>query len=624
MGILGLLKAVGKLMLRAHISKFQGKRAGVDIMCWLHRGSYSCSREVVEGLPTFAYVKFCLKMLKLLLDNGIIPVCVFDGRALPMKLDTNQQRKTMRNDHRRLARNAYDAGDLVTANKHYQQAVSISAEMVTALQCALRDHGIAYIVSPYESDAQLAFLSTQNYVDLVITEDSDLIPYMCAHIIFKLDTRGSCVEFSGSSLFGSETTTSSSESTTFDSCPKDWLDFSGWSRDQFLLYCCLTGCDYVKKLKSVGSKMAYKIVSRHTTFQSLIPALKYQLPSSLQLDDYYFSELHKAILTFKHQIVYNPTTSTIQHLSPIPDNYSLECMLNSASRASEEERTNMFSFLGSLELQNYSHGATFTPLDDHSLEPYTNRVGDNVTVGNNTNSHVVEHNISYGHSNSWAERQSNWVPLSVESNVGLPLTAPVIQNRDIRQQYLLDSYETTVVSDRFETLSRRYKRKYASLQCNEYKHLEHNKPQDEDTAKNPVANLVIDQLIHGNKDFDSFFINQSHRMEPGVPVTAFPPYSCLEANHHNSPAAGLKNSFACQLERSGGNIPHLNADSLPYTSNLGSSGNGNKWVAPVNRESTNVSSVSTVPYNHQQTQGKKVMQMDRGIGGIYNSSTFRR
>lgn len=40
------------------------------------------------------------------------------------------------------------------------------------------------IVAPYEADAQLAFLSRTGAVDVVITEDSDCLPYGCKKVIF--------------------------------------------------------------------------------------------------------------------------------------------------------------------------------------------------------------------------------------------------------------------------------------------------------------------------------------------------------------------------------------------------------------------------------------------------------
>ena len=47
---------------------------------------------------------------------------------------------------------------------------------------ALRHFNIQYVVAPYEADAQLAYLSRTGAVDLVISEDSDTIPYGCKQV----------------------------------------------------------------------------------------------------------------------------------------------------------------------------------------------------------------------------------------------------------------------------------------------------------------------------------------------------------------------------------------------------------------------------------------------------------
>ena len=50
--------------------------------------------------------------------------------------------------------------------------------------------GVEYLVAPYETDAQLAYLSKKNLIDYVITEDSDLIAYGVQNLIFKFDYDG--------------------------------------------------------------------------------------------------------------------------------------------------------------------------------------------------------------------------------------------------------------------------------------------------------------------------------------------------------------------------------------------------------------------------------------------------
>jgi 5'-3' exonuclease len=43
----------------------------------------------------------------------------------------------------------------------------------------LKMQGVQFIVAPYEADAQMAYLARRGDVQLVITEDSDLMAYGC-------------------------------------------------------------------------------------------------------------------------------------------------------------------------------------------------------------------------------------------------------------------------------------------------------------------------------------------------------------------------------------------------------------------------------------------------------------
>ena len=47
---------------------------------------------------------------------------------------------------------------------------------------ACRREGVEVVVAPYEADSQLAYLAKENIVDLVITEDSDLLAFGCKQV----------------------------------------------------------------------------------------------------------------------------------------------------------------------------------------------------------------------------------------------------------------------------------------------------------------------------------------------------------------------------------------------------------------------------------------------------------
>jgi exonuclease 1 len=52
MGIQGLLPMLKSISSTVHVSKYSGRRIAIDAYGWLHKGAYSCSRELCEGTPT--------------------------------------------------------------------------------------------------------------------------------------------------------------------------------------------------------------------------------------------------------------------------------------------------------------------------------------------------------------------------------------------------------------------------------------------------------------------------------------------------------------------------------------------------------------------------------------------
>lgn len=130
MGITGLLSCLKTIAYNVDLNEYKGVTAGVDVFCWLHRGTYTCSAELVLGEDTdkyvyqqklcfpihpqggrydahvmipppppfplcwlFRYISYCMGRVKLLQDHGITPILVFDGASLPVKRQKNAERR---------------------------------------------------------------------------------------------------------------------------------------------------------------------------------------------------------------------------------------------------------------------------------------------------------------------------------------------------------------------------------------------------------------------------------------------------------------------------------------------------------------------------------------------------
>ncbi|KAL3672965.1 hypothetical protein V7S43_002265 [Phytophthora oleae] len=227
---------------------------------------------------------------------------VFDGAPLPSKAQENIARGRLRADWRRKAKKMlqeqeedHDGRAIFTA---CTRAVSVTNEMVMRLIATLRRMDITFYVAPYEADAQLAFLSKQKIVDVVISEDSDCVPYGVKTALLKLQPDGWGTELKRRSLGANEE-----------------LSFVGWTEEMFIQLCVLAGCDYCRSVPGVGIITAYKLVNQNKTPSKILKALQQQKGSAVPED--YAERFYSAILTYRHQLVFDPRDAKLKLLTPL-------------------------------------------------------------------------------------------------------------------------------------------------------------------------------------------------------------------------------------------------------------------------------------------------------------------
>lgn len=181
---------------KKNIKEFSGKTIGVDAMCWMHKGAFACAKELVMGEDSDKFVHFFLRMCETLRYHKIKPVVVFDGSRLPAKTKEETRRQDVREKSRLDALELFEkkkAGQIIDETQLYKNcsaAIRITPSMIGRLMRALRELSIKFLVSPFEADAQLAYMCRTGWVDVVISEDSDLLAYGCPNTFFKMDSQG--------------------------------------------------------------------------------------------------------------------------------------------------------------------------------------------------------------------------------------------------------------------------------------------------------------------------------------------------------------------------------------------------------------------------------------------------
>eukprot|EP00756_Hemistasia_phaeocysticola_P060448 Hpha_TRINITY_DN403_c0_g1::TRINITY_DN403_c0_g1_i1::g.27606::m.27606/K10746/EXO1; exonuclease 1 len=301
MGIQGLLPALRAIEEKTNLSAFKGQRAGVDAYGWLHRVCVSCAEALGEGRETDAYIKGFAYRVRQLQSFGVVPVLVFDGDDLPSKKRTNDVRRAGRRKELAHARELIKAGKRGEAYTHFMKGLEVTPDLASTVISAMRDIGVECIVAPYEADAQLAYLAHTGYVDVVVTEDSDLVAYLTPRVLFKLDvSSGNAVLLRADRLHEL---------------------YPGFTDDMFLTLFVMAGCDYCSTLTGIGLKRATELVRAHGNICRVLEQVQgdRRFKAAHSHVHSYKKDFARAFVTFRHHRVWDPTSGRMTHLSPLKD-----------------------------------------------------------------------------------------------------------------------------------------------------------------------------------------------------------------------------------------------------------------------------------------------------------------
>ncbi|CAL6322040.1 unnamed protein product [Bathycoccus prasinos] len=390
MGIKGLPEQLKHYYRDAHVEQFKGMRAAVDAYSWLHKGAYSCALELHTGNHYWVkqnrdapYVNYCIHRAKMLKFFGVEPVIVFDGDRLPAKASEEGTRRQRREEAKQKGRERLEQGNREGATFMFTQSLDISPRMALELIVALKREGIEFVVAPYEADAQIAHLARQSRenggVDVVFTEDSDLVAYGCERVCFKLDKFGACKEVlledvlmnKTAAAMTTTTTTPSDEMTTTNNEESEMtinnesqmtvendgtnesdenvdakkktataakkkggskssaggkgsrganspLSFENWTHDDFLGLCAMSGCDFLENVRNVGFKKAHAFVNKNDRCAKTALEMMSKDPK-IDVPEGYVEKWQRAVYTFRHALIYDVKEKTLKHLTPLPE-----------------------------------------------------------------------------------------------------------------------------------------------------------------------------------------------------------------------------------------------------------------------------------------------------------------
>jgi flap endonuclease-1 len=193
-----------------------------------------------------------------LLENGIRPIYVFDGKPPDFKSGELSERKARKSEAEARWKAALEKGNLEEARKAAQATSRLTQKMVGEAKELLSYMGIPAVESPSEGEAQATQLVLEGTADAVASQDMDCLLFGAPLLLRNLSLGGR------RKLPGrQEWVDVEPEFISLDGA----LSTLGISRPQMVWMGILVGTDFDDGVKGIGPKKALKIVKESKSLQ---------------------------------------------------------------------------------------------------------------------------------------------------------------------------------------------------------------------------------------------------------------------------------------------------------------------------------------------------------------------
>ncbi|KYF40361.1 putative flap structure-specific endonuclease 1 [Toxoplasma gondii ARI] len=270
MGIKGLGKFVGDFAPRAikrqEPGSFTGRVIAIDASMSLYqfmvaiRDGNSFGNFTNDAGDCTSHIAGMLNRAIRLLEQGVRPVYVFDGKPPELKSGELAKRRELRESAQEAAEKAREEGNVEELRKQIVRSVRVSKQHNEDVKRLLRLMGLPVVEAPCEAEAQCAELTKNRKVWATATEDADALTFGATRLIRNL-------------TFGERASGSGASATASGILVIDLptlLEELQFSQEQFIDFCILCGCDYCGTLKGVGAKTAYSLVKEHGSIEKIL------------------------------------------------------------------------------------------------------------------------------------------------------------------------------------------------------------------------------------------------------------------------------------------------------------------------------------------------------------------
>jgi flap endonuclease-1 len=273
---------LGDLAVKRTISlqSLSGKAIAIDSFNMLYQFLASIRQE--DGTPLMDYRGNITAHLSglfyrtcRLLENGIRPAFVFDGKAPSFKAKTHEERAAVKKTAEKKWKEALEAERYEEAKKYAQATSRLTSEMVEESKLLIEALGLPVVQAPGDGEAQAAAMVQQGLAYATASQDYDALMFGSPVLVRNLSITGRRKVPRQNRYIMVEPEEISLEET---------LGALEIDRAQLIFIGLLTGTDFNDGIKGIGPKKGLKIAKETKTIEEVIEHVGENLDYQFEVD----------------------------------------------------------------------------------------------------------------------------------------------------------------------------------------------------------------------------------------------------------------------------------------------------------------------------------------------------
>lgn len=193
-----------------------------------------------------------------MVERGIKPVFVFDGKSNILKKETQVKRMEVKEESEKKWKEALDEGRIEDARKFAVRSSRMSPDIVEGSKKLIKLMGIPYMQALGEGEAQASYMVSKGDAWCVASQDYDCLLFGAPRMVKNL------------TISGTQTTPEIIEL-------EKVLDNLEITREQLVDLAIMVGTDFNQGIKGIGAKKGLKLVKEHGDIYNALESMDIQM-----------------------------------------------------------------------------------------------------------------------------------------------------------------------------------------------------------------------------------------------------------------------------------------------------------------------------------------------------------